>query len=84
VFLSVSVRLGTVRWAELLGAKMAGADTPDPGWERLPRRVRKAKILLGRLRKNLSVACPGEAQVFRGFRKVGMKTQRFFKLPDCL
>jgi hypothetical protein len=31
-------------------------------------------FLLGRLRKNLSVAFPRDAQVFLGFRKVGMKT----------
>jgi hypothetical protein len=34
----------------------------------------RSKILLGRLRKKLSVACLGDAQVFLGLRKVGMKT----------
>ena len=70
-----SLRLGTARWTELLCAKMAGADTPDPGWGTFATpSADKAKILLGRLRKNLSVACPGDAQIFLGFRKVGMKT----------
>ena len=74
-FLSVSLRLGTARWTELLCAKMTGADTPDPGWGTFATpSADKAKILLGRLRKNLSVACPGDAQIFLGFRKVGMKT----------
>jgi hypothetical protein len=44
----------------------------------------RSKILLGRLRKKLTLACLGHAQVFLGLRKVGMKTQRFFELRDCL
>ena len=34
----------------------------------------RSKILLGRLRKKLTVACLGHAQVFLGLGKVGMKT----------
>src|SRR5438132_13450362 len=42
------------------------------------------RILLGRLRRKLRVACLGQAQVFLGLRKVGAKAQRLFELRDCL
>src|SRR5437016_13957549 len=42
------------------------------------------KILLGRLRRKLGIACLGQAQVFFGLRKVGMQVKRLFELRNRL